>query len=97
MENIIKGNAVDFERVTSLDGTFIANRYDDGHTHDPVFNKSFRGKDFTEEDMIAEEERKNSKSRMSNSGASTKQAEKTLKPTLHTTKVPAGNCSEHRQ
>lgn len=27
LENVIKGNAVDFERVTSLDGTFIANRY----------------------------------------------------------------------
>lgn len=27
MENIIKGNAVDFERVTSLDGTFIANKF----------------------------------------------------------------------
>ncbi len=27
MSNVIKGNAVDFERVTSLDGTFIANRY----------------------------------------------------------------------
>ena len=24
---MIKGNAVDFERVTSLDGTFIANKY----------------------------------------------------------------------
>jgi len=35
MENVIKGTAVDFERVSSLDGTFIANRYDDGHTHDP--------------------------------------------------------------
>ena len=27
LENVIKGNAVDFERVTSLDGTFIANVY----------------------------------------------------------------------
>jgi hypothetical protein len=27
LENVIKGNAVDFERVTSLDGTFIANKY----------------------------------------------------------------------
>ena len=30
LENVIKGSAVDFERVTSLDGTFIANRYDPG-------------------------------------------------------------------
>jgi len=29
MENVIKGNAVDFERVTSLDGTFIINKYVD--------------------------------------------------------------------
>jgi len=27
LENVIKGNAVDFERVTSLDGTFLANKY----------------------------------------------------------------------
>merc|ERR1712151_470123 len=27
IDNVIKGNAVDFERVTSLDGTFIINRY----------------------------------------------------------------------
>lgn len=27
LDNVIKGNAVDFERVTSLDGTFIANTY----------------------------------------------------------------------
>jgi len=27
LENVIKGAAVDFERVTSLDGTFLANKY----------------------------------------------------------------------
>jgi hypothetical protein len=27
LENVIKGGAVDFERVTSLDGTFLANVY----------------------------------------------------------------------
>jgi len=27
MPNVIKGNAVDFEKVSSLDGTFIINRY----------------------------------------------------------------------
>ena len=31
IENVIKGSAVDFERVTSLDGTFIANKF--------IFNK----------------------------------------------------------
>lgn len=28
IDNVIKGSAVDFERVTSLDGTFIANKFD---------------------------------------------------------------------
>ena len=65
MENVIKGQAVDFERVTSLDGTFIANRYNDGKTQ---MNISKSKKEFTEADMIAEEERKVSKSRMSNAG-----------------------------
>jgi hypothetical protein len=32
LENIIKaGNAVDFETIESLDGTFIANKYDINH------------------------------------------------------------------
>lgn len=32
MENVIKGNsAVDFETIESMDGTFIANRYDVNH------------------------------------------------------------------
>ena len=38
IENVIKGNAVDFERVTSLDGTFIINKYEDGK------DRSRRGK-----------------------------------------------------
>jgi hypothetical protein len=32
MENVIKGSgAVDFETIESMDGTFIANRYDVNH------------------------------------------------------------------
>ena len=32
MDNIIKGGrSVDFETVESLDGTFIANKYDENH------------------------------------------------------------------
>jgi hypothetical protein len=27
MPNVIKGNSVDFEKVSSLDGTFLINRY----------------------------------------------------------------------
>jgi len=77
IENVIKGNAVDFERVTSLDGTFIVNRYMDGKEH-----KKWRGKgkkkveDFEEEwgedDMIAVENAKASKSRMGNTGNTSK-------------------------
>lgn len=33
MENVIKGNAVDFEKVASLDGTFIINKYVSDHDH----------------------------------------------------------------
>lgn len=76
MENVIKGDAVDFERVTSLDGTFLANRYDDGHTHDPAFAKKFFGKDeFTEADMIAEENRKGKMSRGNTQHENKKQEE----------------------
>lgn len=78
MENIIKGNAVDFERVTSLDGTFIANRYDADHTHDPSLKrKNNKVVEFDEADIIAEEERKTQKSRMGNSANSNKKQEVT--------------------
>ena len=33
IENVIKGNAVDFEKVASLDGTFIVNKYVTDHDH----------------------------------------------------------------
>ena len=72
--NVIKGNAVDFERVTSLDGTFIANRYipRDGRQKDIIMekrrNRMIDQMEFDEEDMIAEEEKKASKSRMSANG-----------------------------
>lgn len=38
MENVIQGSSVDFERVQSLDGTFIVNRYDSEHRHDAKSN-----------------------------------------------------------
>jgi hypothetical protein len=59
-----------------LDGTFLANRYDDGHTHDPAFAKKFFGKDeFTEADMIAEENRKGKMSRGNTQHENKKQEE----------------------
>ena len=80
ISNVIKGNAVDFERVTSLDGTFIANKYvpRDGAKNailekrrNRMINELENGEmimDFDEEDLIAEEEKKASKSRMGGAG-----------------------------
>ena len=71
IENVIKGNAVDFERVTSLDGTFIINRYMDNKERG---NRGRKKKDanyieeWGEDDMIAMENKKASKSRMGNAG-----------------------------
>ena len=58
IQNIIKGNAVDFERVTSLDGTFIANKYE---SRDSVKNQIIEKRrdklldalEWTEDDMVA--------------------------------------------
>jgi hypothetical protein len=63
MPNVIKGNAVDFEKVSSLDGTFIINRYN----KEKVVSKSQANAkgagiakitEFDEEDIIAEEAKK---------------------------------------
>ena len=74
LENVIKGNAVDFERVTSLDGTFIANKYapnksqtfapkkrgGNGYNHGSHYVED----EWDEADLIAEEQRHASHSRM---------------------------------
>lgn len=76
IENVIKGNAVDFERVTSLDGTFIINKYMDGKDRSRRGKKGKKGEEFVEEwgedDMIAVENQKASKSRMGNTGSTSK-------------------------
>lgn len=55
LENIIKGpGAVDFETVESLDGTYIANRYDKEHGSGN-YKGAGRLRDITEEDIIAAE------------------------------------------
>jgi len=64
MDNVIKGEAVDFEKVNSLDGTFIINRYDSNHHKHGVRQKTKQVHEFNEADMIAEEEKKASRSRM---------------------------------
>ena len=43
---------MDFEKINSLEGVFIANRYDVEHTHDASFHQKFAGKrEFTEGDL----------------------------------------------
>ena len=74
LEDVIKGEAVDFERVTSLDGTFIANRYAPQGLKAAVKKMRERSRmgdaedeweqEWDEGDMIAEEARQVSHSRM---------------------------------
>jgi hypothetical protein len=49
MTNVIKNKAVDFEKVNSLDGTFIINRYN------KEVNALFKPEIFDETDIIAKE------------------------------------------
>lgn len=78
LENIIKGGyAVDFETVESLDGTYIANRYDVDHGRT---NNHGAGqlREVTEEDILEEEAGQAERSRMSNSGTANKKQALTL-------------------
>lgn len=70
MEHITKGgSAVDFETVESLDGTFLANRYDVQH-NDPNIKTVEKTagvlRPLTEEDIAQLEIQIDQKSRMSN-------------------------------
>ena len=100
LENVIKGSAVDFERVTSLDGTFIANCYVPREGARTAIIDKRRGKmldamEFSEEDLIAEEEKKASKSRMSASGnINTKQVE-TEHDVYVDMSIPAKEVEQH--
>lgn len=52
LENVLRGiEFVDFENVNSLEGVFIANRYDTEHTHNKEFHAKFKGKEFTENEI----------------------------------------------
>ena len=87
LDNVIKGNAVDFERVTSLDGTFIANKYTPtmmtkmmrspglkkGQIDD--WDEDENEHEWDEADMIAEEARHTRNSRMGGSNRGAKQAQ----------------------
>lgn len=62
VENVIQGSSVDFERVQSLDGTFIVNRYDSEHRHDAKTNNGrpdFRAS-INEYELYEQEEEKES-------------------------------------
>lgn len=67
LENVIKGNAVDFERVTSLDGTFLVNQYSAKDSKKNHFRKRIKDRQteklaqmeqWDEMDMIQFEENK---------------------------------------
>ena len=65
LENIIKGGgAVDFETIESLDGTFMANRYDVKHGQG---NNRAAGnlREITDEDIDEETAKKSEKTKMS--------------------------------
>jgi hypothetical protein len=65
MENVIKGDAVDFEKVASLDGTYILNKFKSDHDHKSGVGKAI--KEFDEADIIAYES-KNSRLGRHNDG-----------------------------
>lgn len=68
LENIIKGGgAVDFETVESLDGTYIANRYDVNHGRGNS-NAAGHLREVTEDDIREEEMANAERSRMSSGG-----------------------------
>ena len=50
--NVIKGTAVDFEKVNSLDGTYIINRYDKPVSTDFPSKPKAEIQEFDESDMI---------------------------------------------
>jgi len=82
LENIIKGGgAVDFETVESLDGTFIANRYDVNHGVKTLGNDKMAGelREITEDDISNEEENVAERSRMSTSGSMNHKQSQTAK------------------
>ena len=66
MENVIKGSAVDFQKVSSLDGTFVANRYNRDHGHAPKKASINEIREFDEADLVAAESKKSKMSRPSN-------------------------------
>lgn len=58
IEKVIKGSMVDFEKVSSLDGTFIVNKYNSDYEASFKHSTVFDANEVTESDLVAEESRK---------------------------------------
>jgi len=65
MENVIKGSAVDFEKVASLDGTYVLNKF---ATEDRKGRRSASIEEFDETDIVAYENKKSRLGRPMNGG-----------------------------
>jgi len=73
LENIIKGgHAVDFEACESMEGTFLANRYDVNHGNKGNIQNEGNLRTITEDDILLKIHEKDEHSRMSNSGTANK-------------------------
>lgn len=84
ISNVIKGNAVDFEKVASLDGTFVVNRYNKLDTK-PLARPSHAITEFDESDIIAAEAHK---SRLQRPGTSGSENTKQLATGLEVQRIP---------
>ena len=58
IEKVIKGSMVDFEKVSSLDGTFIVNKYNSDYEASFKHSTVFDANEINESDLVAEESRK---------------------------------------
>lgn len=85
MTNVIKGTAVDFEKVNSLDGTYIINRYNKNLPGQISKKKLQPIKEFDETDIIAEEQRK---SRMRRPSSTNGQNKKQAATSIEVQKIP---------
>jgi hypothetical protein len=57
MSKVIKGTAVDFEKISALDGTFMINRYNNDAGHSKLKSKQ-QVREFDESDLISYESKK---------------------------------------
>ena len=92
--NVIKGQAVDFEKISSLDGTYVVNKF--MKEHDQKKAGKEHQKEFDEADVIAAETRKSRMSRQSSSGTeNAKQAAMQLEVNPIEESVPASEVQDN--